>query len=336
MKPSSQTRDGADGTAIAFDKRVQLLSLRRVVVVGVAAEAVGMDGEAVAARRHLEAAVLALIDRGQAAEDLAGDAAARDGVRNAIVLGADDAANGLRAVAQRGGAAHHLDAIGCIGIDRHGVILGKRGDVVRADAVLLHADTIVVEAADDGPVGAGGEIRSRDAGLRLQRVGQRRAAVLLQVALGRDRDRHEGVGGHDQRSWRRLERCRVHRARRRLALVGRGCCARALGGGFGRHGALDDWARRRDLDGRQLGGLSGLRRRKRARRLLRARLRQLQDNLAEGRRSATWPKADSRPPGNPNMDAPLTDRMLYYPWMLYYPYWTREHSAIGVQAAGAT
>ena len=71
-----------------------------------------MQREIAGARRHLEGAVAAVVDRRQPAVDLGADAARRHELRNALVGGIDDAADGLAAVAQRRRAAHDLDLIG--------------------------------------------------------------------------------------------------------------------------------------------------------------------------------------------------------------------------------
>ena len=54
------------------------------------------------------------------------------------------------------------------------MVLAEIGRAVRADAVLLDADAIDVEAADDRPAGrAGREARAGDAGLGEQQIAER-------------------------------------------------------------------------------------------------------------------------------------------------------------------
>ena len=78
-------------------------------------------------------------------------AAYRRGDGNAVVGGLYDAADRLRAVAQRLRPAEDLDLLNRERIDRHAVVLAEVGDVHGADAVLLHADAEVVEPAQHRP-----------------------------------------------------------------------------------------------------------------------------------------------------------------------------------------
>ena len=73
------------------------------------------------------------------------------GIGNAIVGGADDAADRRRSIAQRRRAPDDLDLIGRERVDRHEMVLAEIGRAVAADAVLDDADAIDVEAADDRP-----------------------------------------------------------------------------------------------------------------------------------------------------------------------------------------
>ena len=73
----------------------------------------------------------------------------RNRVRDAVVGGADHAADRLRAVAQRRRSADHLDLVGGQRIDRHEMIFAEIGHAAAADAVLDDADAVDIEAADD-------------------------------------------------------------------------------------------------------------------------------------------------------------------------------------------
>jgi hypothetical protein len=84
-----------------------------------------MHGEIAGAGGHLEGAVGTVVDRAEAALGARGEAAPRDELGDAVVAGAYHAADGLRTVAQGRRAAHHLDLVGCEGIDRTGVILAQ-------------------------------------------------------------------------------------------------------------------------------------------------------------------------------------------------------------------
>ena len=98
--------------------------------------------------------------------------------RHAVVDRVDDAADGLAAVAQGRRAAHDLDALRRQRIDRHAVIGPDIGDIEAADAVFENAHAVGVEAADDGPAGAGREAGAGDARFVRQGVGEVGAALL--------------------------------------------------------------------------------------------------------------------------------------------------------------
>ena len=112
-------------------------------------------------------------------------------IRDAVVGGADNAADRGRAVAQRCRAAHDLDLVGGERIDRHEMIFAEIGDAAAADAVLDDADAIDVEAADDRPAGgARREAGAGDARFGEQEIAERGAAGAAEFLVG-----HDGHGG---------------------------------------------------------------------------------------------------------------------------------------------
>ena len=200
--------------AVAVDEGVLLDAERSIVVLGAPVEGVGVHDEAVRSGRRRDGAVAPVVDGRVSALDLSRRAVRGHHRRHALVLDAHHAADGLRAVAQACRAADHLHHVGAVGIDRDGVVLADVGHVARGDAVLLDAHPVIVEAADNRPVGAGREGRAGDAGLVLERVGDRRAAGREYLALGRDCRRQEGCLGADQRPRRRQQALRGRLRRR--------------------------------------------------------------------------------------------------------------------------
>src|SRR5262249_36584609 len=114
-----------DRAALAVDEGIELLALRRVVIVGGSLEGVGVHDDVAGAGRPLERAVASVIGRGDAPLDLGADAAAWDELRNAVVGGVHHTADRLAAVAQRRRPAHHLHLLGGEWIDGDGVVLGQ-------------------------------------------------------------------------------------------------------------------------------------------------------------------------------------------------------------------
>ena len=209
---------------------VQIRIARNVIVRGLAAVDVGVEGKIAAAGVEQNAAFDAAIDRAERAARLRGDArrglcggkrrlgrhavalerrrARGQRVGNAIVGRAHHAADRGRAVAQRGGPAHHLNLVGRERIDRHEVILAEIGSAAGIGAVLDDADAIDVEPPDDRPAGsAGREARAGDAGFGEQEIAELAAARAPDLVV-----RHHGDGrelvGHDRqhallgRGWR--------------------------------------------------------------------------------------------------------------------------------------
>ena len=154
-------------------------------------------------------------------------------VGNAVVDRLDDAADRLRAVAQRRRAAIDLRsfwiASGSIGTR---VILAQVGDVADADAILLDAHAEVsLKPAQDRPAGAGREVDGRGARLAEEQVAEVLRGALLNLAAVDGAERRVGL----RRSARRRGRCRRRRGgdrRRRRSRAGAGaaCAGWARGG----------------------------------------------------------------------------------------------------------
>src|SRR5262249_2338081 len=149
----------------------QIRIARNVVIAGRAAVDIGMHGDIVATGVEQHAAFDPAIDRthGRARLNiharrtlcarerrLHGQAVVLEGrrrtgrhrLRNAVVGGADHAADRGRAIAQRGWAANHLDLVGRERINRYEVIFAKVRGPAATRAVLDNADAVDVEAAD--------------------------------------------------------------------------------------------------------------------------------------------------------------------------------------------
>ena len=75
--------------------------------------------------------------------------AARQCFGNAVVAGADHAADRLRSVAQRRRSANDLDLIGRERIDRHEMIFAEIGCAVAANAVLDNAHAVDIQPSND-------------------------------------------------------------------------------------------------------------------------------------------------------------------------------------------
>ncbi len=120
-------------------------------------------------------------------------------VRNAIVAGADHAADRCGPVAQGGGSANDFDLVGRNRIDRHEVIFAQIRRAVGANSVLDDPDAIDVEAPDDRPAGrAGRKFRAGDAGLGKQQIAERPAALPADFLVRHYRDRGKLIR-HDRK-----------------------------------------------------------------------------------------------------------------------------------------
>ena len=91
----------------------------------------------------------------------------------------DDAADGVAAVEERGGAADDLDAFDEKRFDAHGVIGAGDGGVEGADAVFEEADAVTAETPNDRAAGAGTEGGGVNAGLGGERFAER--GLLFQL-----------------------------------------------------------------------------------------------------------------------------------------------------------
>lgn len=152
-----------------------------------------MEGKTVSASGGFERTITAIVDRADTAGERAGKSAGWNDGGDAAVFDCNNAADSLRAIAQRGRATYHFNAIGRVWVYCKGMVFRQRGCVVRANAVFLDADAIGVEAANDGAVRAGGERRASDAWLILKGVCNRRARLGQEFALWHDCHREERV-----------------------------------------------------------------------------------------------------------------------------------------------
>ena len=174
----------------------------------------------------------AVVDAVEAGLDLGRDAAERRIGRDAVVGRLDDAADRLRAVAQRRGAAIDLDLADRQRIDRHRMVGAQGGDVAGAKPVLLNADAIVAQAAQDRPAGAGREGRRGGARLGEEHVAEVLRRQLLDLAAGDRAERRVGLARQTRRCRRRNRRCGGGRgATRGAAAAGRAGRGRRGGGG---------------------------------------------------------------------------------------------------------
>src|SRR5690606_33884915 len=98
---------------------------RNLIVAGIAAPDVGVNGKVSAAGIEQDRAFAAAIDGGDRATALQREAASRDRGRDAVVLRIDHAADRLRAVTQCRRAADDLDGLRRQRIDWYAVIFAK-------------------------------------------------------------------------------------------------------------------------------------------------------------------------------------------------------------------
>ena len=238
-------------TAVRGIGRREIGIARHPVVFGLAAEGIGVEGEIVLAAssstppsrpvvdaRQRAAQLKAAHPRGSAlaAEPLSragaqrAERSARQRLGDAVVGRADDAADRLRAVAQRRRPADHLDLAGRQRIDRHEVVFAEIGHAAAADAVVDDADAIDIEPANDRAAGRSGrEARTGDAGLGEQEIAERRAGAALDLFPRHNGDGRKLIGDDGQNAGLGFSRCRRDGRRRRRRIVRR--CRAALWGG---------------------------------------------------------------------------------------------------------
>src|SRR5262249_48125515 len=151
-----------------MQSRVELLSgerscrvdKRRIardpVVVGASTERIRMYGEVAGPSVQQDRTIETGVHGGRSTSKLQTDASLRYRIGNPIVDRIDDAADRLRTPAQGRRAAYHLDLIGRQRIDGYKMVLAQVRRAVGAEAVLLNADAIDVEPANDRAAGRSG------------------------------------------------------------------------------------------------------------------------------------------------------------------------------------
>ncbi|BBP83171.1 hypothetical protein PHLH8_28130 [Pseudomonas sp. Pc102] len=170
------------GAGMAGDARVVELPRAGVQVQGeVAVAGFQLAG---GASSGVGAAVAQFATAVQAVRRLGGDA---------VVEGVDHAAHRIAAIQQCRRAAHHLDALGIGRVIGHGVVVGERGSIQRADAIAQDADAVAIEATDHRATGGRAEVGGGDAGQAVEGFPQlRRAAQAQLVAFHHAGGRGEG------------------------------------------------------------------------------------------------------------------------------------------------
>ncbi len=102
-------------------------------------------------------------------------------IRDAVVEGVDHATDGVAAVEQGGRAADDLDAVDSDRVQRHGVVIGQRRGIQRADAIAQDANAVAVQAADYRAAGARAEPGRGDTGLLVEGFTEATVLLLQQV-----------------------------------------------------------------------------------------------------------------------------------------------------------
>ena len=161
--------------------------------------------------------------------------AGRQCVRNAIVAGADHAADRRGPVTQRCGPTNDFDLVCRNRIDGYEVIFAQIRRSIGANSILDDPDAIDVEAPNDRPAGRPGrKFRAGDAGLGEQQIAERAATLPADFLVRYYRDRGKLIR-HDGKH----------------ALLGRGSsrrrlrlrCAFAVAAGNGAGNAHRFWRR---------------------------------------------------------------------------------------------
>ena len=113
--------------------------------------------------------------------------------RNVIRDDVDEAADGVRAVQQRGRTAHHFDALGGGGIHADAMVARLARQIACPLAVLQNLHAIAVKPADDRTRRSGAEAARREAGLVLERRAERAFELLGQLLARQHRRRLERI-----------------------------------------------------------------------------------------------------------------------------------------------
>lgn len=143
----------ADTISLRCVARIFLDPARNAIVTGGSLEGVDMESEIAASGIEQQRAVLAAADAVQATTCLERNSVRRNHRWNASVIGADHAADRLRAIAQCARTPDNLDAAGNKRVDGDSVIFSKIAHVMRADPVLLCSHAEAAESANDGSAG---------------------------------------------------------------------------------------------------------------------------------------------------------------------------------------
>ncbi len=120
------------------------------------------------------------------------------GIRDAIVGRADDAADRCRSVAHRRRTADDFDLVCRQRIDRHEMVFAEIGSAAGVGAVFEDADAIDVETPDDRPArGAGREGGAGNAGFGEQEIAELGGALAADFLVRHHRDGRKLIG-HDR------------------------------------------------------------------------------------------------------------------------------------------
>ena len=218
-EPAIEDVGASDRVALGAIAGIGLNAAGDAIVAGLPGVGVGMDRDVAAAGIELHGTVAAIADAVEAAARFECNSVLRNRGGNAVVAGADHAADGLRAIAQRAGAANDLDALRRQWVDRHRMVFPQIGHVGGADAVLLGSHPEAAEAPDHRTARHRRERRRRDTGRGAEGVAERsRAASEHLLRRKQARGGEWRVGGRlfgrgrqrvGQGRWRRRRgRCR--------------------------------------------------------------------------------------------------------------------------------
>ena len=191
----------------------QIRIARNAVIAGFAAIGIGMNSEIATAGIEQDAAIDAAVDGTDGRSGFDRDAGRRlhvrerrlrrqsvglercgracwQGVRDAIVGCADDAADRCRSVAHRRRTADDFDLVCRQWIDRNEMVFAKIGSAAGVDAIFGDADAIDVETSNDRPArGARRKGRAGNTGLGKEEIAELGSAVAANFLV-----RHHGDG----------------------------------------------------------------------------------------------------------------------------------------------